>query len=170
MSHWHGETVYAHDGSTIGQQARLRILPDSNLAITMLANGGPRDNFYRKVFNAILTELGAVTIPDVPNPDPTLSLDVSKYEGAYERLGARYEVEAEGGKLFLTFVLNPLHARMLGKPERITYELLPISKMHFLMQTSDLLEDTQTIAIYDFKNGTAQYLHTNARGIPRSCN
>jgi hypothetical protein len=165
--HWRGETVYAHDGSTIGQQARLRILPDSNLAITMLANGGPRDSFYRKVFNAILTELGAVTIPDLPKPDPTLILDVSTYEGAYERLGARYEVEAESGKLYLTFVLNPLQAHVLGKPERIKYELCPISETHFLMQTSDPLEDIQTVAIYDFKNGAAQYLHTNARGIPR---
>ena len=26
--HWYGETVFAHDGSTIGQQARLRILPE----------------------------------------------------------------------------------------------------------------------------------------------
>ncbi|CAG0937192.1 hypothetical protein TFLX_06105 [Thermoflexales bacterium] len=166
--HWHSETVYAHDGGTIGQQARLRILPDSNLAITLLANGGPRDSFYRKVFNTILIELGAATIPDLPKPDPTLKLDLSKYEGVYERPGARYEVAAEGGKLYLTDVLNPMHAQVLGKPDRITYELLPIDEMHFLMPSDDPLEDTQTVAIYDFKNGAAQYLHTNARGIPRA--
>jgi CubicO group peptidase (beta-lactamase class C family) len=168
--HWHGETIYAHDGSTIGQQARLRILPNSNLAITMLANGGPRDSFYREVFNTILAELGAVTIPDLPKPDLTLNLDLSKYEGIYERLGTRYEVEAEGRKLYLTFVLNPMHAQVLGKPERIKYELLPIEQTHFLMPSEDPLEDTQTVAIYDFKNGAAQYLHTNARGIPRASN
>jgi hypothetical protein len=28
-------------------------------------------------------------------------------------------------------------------------------------------EDTQTVAIYDFKNGAAQYLHTNCRVNPR---
>jgi CubicO group peptidase (beta-lactamase class C family) len=165
--HWHGETVYAHDGSTIGQQARLRILPDSHLAITMLANGGPRDSFYRKVFNAILTELGAVTIPDLPKPDPALKLDLPRYEGAYERPGARYEIEAEDGKLSLTFVLNPLQAQFLGKPERIKYELLPISETHFLMPSDDPFEDTQTVAIYDFKNKVAQYLHINARVNPR---
>jgi CubicO group peptidase (beta-lactamase class C family) len=168
--HWHGETVYAHDGSTVGQSARLRILPDSNIAITMLANGGPRDSFYRKVFNAILAKLGAVTIPDLPKPDPTLELDLSKYEGAYERPGARYEVEAEGGKLSLTFFLNPMQAQFLGKPERIKYELLPISETHFLMPSDDPLEDTQTVAIYDFKNGVAQYLHTNCRVNPRVSN
>jgi CubicO group peptidase (beta-lactamase class C family) len=160
---WHGETVYAHDGSTVGQSARLRILPDSNIAISMLANGGPRDCFYKNVFNEIMAELGAVTIPDVPKPDRTLILDSSRYEGAYERPGARYEVKAEGGKLSLTFVLDPLQAHVLGKPERIKYELLPISETHFLMPSNDPLEDTQTVAIYDFKNGFAQYLHTNCR-------
>lgn len=164
---WHGVTVYATDGSTIGQNARLRILPDANLALAMLTNGGPRERFYKQVFNAILADLGAVTIPDLPHPDPTLKLDVSRYEGAYERPGARYEVAAEGGKLFLTFVRNPLEAQFLGRPERSTYALLPISETHFLMQTSDPLEETQTVAIYDFKNGAAQYLHTNCRVLPR---
>lgn len=167
---WHGETVYAHDGSTVGQSARLRILPDSNIAISMLANGGPRDSFYKKVFNEILADLGTVTIPDLPRPNPTLKLDLSKYEGAYERPGVRYEVEAEGGKLYLTFVLNPMHAQFLGKPERIRYELLPISVTHFLMPSDDPLEDTQTVAIYDFKNGVAQYLHANCRVNPRVSN
>src|SRR5215472_5335864 len=41
---WHGETVYASDGSTVGQNARLRILPDANIALTMLVNGGPRES------------------------------------------------------------------------------------------------------------------------------
>ncbi|MEV6157332.1 serine hydrolase [Nonomuraea sp. NPDC052129] len=165
---WHGETVYAHDGSTIGQSARLRILPDSNLAISMLANAGPRDSFYKKVLNVILAELGAVTIPELPKPDPSLNLDLSRYEGTYRRLGTHYEVAAEDGKLSLTFALNPMHASFLGKPERITYELLPVSDTHFLMPSTDPLEDTQTVAIYDFQNGAAQYLHTNCRVNPRA--
>ena len=94
-----GETVYASDGSTIGQNARLRILPDSNTAIAMLTNGGPRESFYRKVFNEILSDLGAVTIPDLPVPDPTLNLDLSRYEGVYERPGTRFEVSADRGTL-----------------------------------------------------------------------
>ena len=165
--HWGGETVYAHDGGLPGQQSRLRILPDSNLAIVMLANAGPRDNFYRAVFNTILTELGAVTIPDLPKPDRSLKLDVSKYVGVYARLDTRYEVEAECGKLSLIYVLNPMHAQVLGKPERIKYELLPLTETNFLIRSDDPLEDAQTVAIYDFKDGVAQYLHTNARGIPR---
>lgn len=162
---WHGETVYATDGSTIGQNARLRILPDSNTAIAMLTNGGPRESFYRKVFNEILTGLGTVTIPDPPTPDPTLNLDPSRYEGVYERPGTRYEVSTDGEKLCLTLVLDPMQAEFLQKPDRIRYELLPVSETHFLMPPADSLEDTQTVAIYDFAKG-AQYLHTNCRVFP----
>ncbi len=164
---WHGETVYATDGSTIGQNARLRILPDSNLAIAMLTNGGPRESLYKTVFNEILTGLDAVTIPDLPTPGRIPGLDLSRYEGVYGRPGTRYQVAAEGEKLYLTLHLDPMHARFLGKPDRIRYELLPVSETHFLMPSDDPLEDTQTVAIYDFTNSRAQYLHTNCRINPR---
>ncbi len=165
---WHGETVYATDGSTIGQNARLRLLPDSDTAIVMLTNGGPRESFCHQVFNEILTGLGTVTIPDLPAPDTTLHLDLSRYEGVYERPGARYEVSTEGGKPYLTLVSDPMQAAFLQKPDRIRYELLPVSETHFLMPPADPLEDTQTVAIYDFTDGTARYLHTNCRVHPRS--
>ncbi|MEV5543039.1 serine hydrolase [Saccharopolyspora shandongensis] len=165
---WHGETAYAADGSTIGQNARLRLLPDSNTAIAMLTNCGPREGFYRAVFNEILTDLGTVTVPDLPAPDATRNLDLSRYEGVYERPGARYEVSAEGGKLHLTLLLDPMQAEFLQKPDRIGYELLPVSETHFLMRPADSSEDTQTVAIYDFTNGAAGYLHTNCRVNPRS--
>ncbi|GAA4671019.1 serine hydrolase domain-containing protein [Phytohabitans rumicis] len=164
---WHGETVYATDGSTIGQNARLRILPDSNTAIAMLTNGGPRETFYKTVFNEILTDLDAATIPDLPRPDRPVDLDLPKYEGVYGRPGTRYEVAAEGGNLYLTLALDPVQAQFLGKPDRIRYELLPVSHTHFLMPSNDPLEDTQTVAIYDFTHGCAQYLHTNCRVNPR---
>src|SRR5690349_18797537 len=101
---------------TGGQRARLRKIAHPYPTITMLVNSGPRESFYKKVFNAILSELGEVTIPDLPHPDPTLKLDLSKYEGAYERPGTRYEVAAEGGKLFVTLVLNSMQVQFLGKP------------------------------------------------------
>ncbi|MGC7095115.1 serine hydrolase domain-containing protein [Amycolatopsis lurida] len=164
---WHGETVYASDGSTIGQNARLRLLPDSGTAVVLLTNGGPRESFYRKVFNEILTDLGTVTVPDLPAPDPALKLDPSRYEGVYERPGARYEVHAEAGKLRLTVFLDPMQADFLGKPDRLTYDLLPVSETHFLMPPADELEDVQPVALHDFTGGRAGYLHTNCRTNPR---
>ena len=43
-----------------------------------------------------------------------------------------------------------------------------MSETHFLMPPADPLEDTQTVAIYDFTGGAARYLHTNCRVHPRS--
>jgi CubicO group peptidase (beta-lactamase class C family) len=164
---WHGETVYASDGSTIGQNSRLRVLPDSNTAITVLTNGSPRESFHRTVFNEILTELGAGTVPEPPVPDPTLRLDPARYVGEYGRPGNRYEVWAERDALRLTMFVDPVHAAVLGKPDRIDYELHPISETHFLMPPTNALEDRQTVAIYDFADGRARYLHTNSRVHPR---
>lgn len=165
---WDGHTVYAHDGSTIGQNARLRILPEQRLAIALLTNGGPRESFYKRLFNEILPEFGAPTVPELPQPDPDLVLDPSRYEGVYERPGARFEVRARDGGLGLTVFVDPEQAAFLGQPERITYPLLPVSPTHFLMPSDNPLEDTQTVAIHDFADGRARYLHTNCRLTPRT--
>lgn len=164
---WQGQTAFASDGSTIGQNARLRILPESDLAIAMLTNGGPSESFHRRVFNEILSGIGTMRVPDVPVPDPTLELDLGRYEGAYERPGVRYEVTARGGGLELTFVRDPWQARVVGQPERTAYELLPVSETHFLAQPNGPLEDPQTVALYEFRDGHARYMHTNCRVFPR---
>jgi CubicO group peptidase (beta-lactamase class C family) len=167
VSNWHGETVFGHDGSTGGQTAHLRVLPDSGLAIAVMLNGMPRLTLYRRLFNELLRELGAVTIPDWPEPNPTLELDVSKYVGRYARPENQFEVSADGGTLYLTFIFDPRRAEGLGKPPRVTYELAPISETNFLMLATDPMEDTQPLAIYDIRDGTARYLHMTFRAHPR---
>ncbi|WP_410574689.1 serine hydrolase domain-containing protein [Amycolatopsis sp. cmx-4-61] len=159
---WHGETVYATDGSTIGQNARLRLLPDRNTAVVVLTNGGPRETFARRVFGELLGN-----VPELPEPDPGLKLDLRRYEGVYERPGTRYEVSAGDGGLHLTLDVDPMQAAFLGKPARLTYELLPVSPTHFLVPPADPREDPRTVAIYDFADGAARYLHTNCRVHPR---
>ncbi|GAB2536710.1 serine hydrolase domain-containing protein [Nocardia heshunensis] len=164
---WQGETVYATDGSTIGQNARLRIVPEHDLAVAVLTNGGPRESFAAKVFDAILPAFGAPGPPALPRPDPALRLDLSRYEGVYARPGTEFEVTARDDALRLSFAIDPMHARFLGKSERQDYDLLPISDTHFLMPPTDPLEDPQTVALYEFTDGRARYLHTNARVFPR---
>jgi CubicO group peptidase (beta-lactamase class C family) len=160
---WHGETVYGHDGSTIGQNARLRILPARGLAVAILTNAGPRESFGRRVLGAILEDVGAGDVPELPAPDPAIRLDPSRYTGAYERPGTRYEVAAADGQLTLTLTIDPWQARMMGRPSRTTRELLPISDTQFLAPAQDASEDPQTVAVFGFQDGGARYLHTNAR-------
>ncbi|WP_154793700.1 serine hydrolase domain-containing protein [Occultella kanbiaonis] len=169
VSDWHGRTVYGHDGSTIGQNARMRVLPEDDLALVLLTNGDSRDSLYRRIFDLILTELGTVTIPPLPVPDPALfvSLDPARYVGVYERPGTRFEVITEHGGLRLTLDVDPIQAALLDLPDRISRDLLPISDTHFLIPANDPLEESQTAAIFDFHDGHAQYLHTNGRLHPR---
>lgn len=164
---WHGETVYATDGTTIGQNARLRILPGHDLAVVVLTNGGPRESFARKVFQAILPEFGAPAPPDLPVPDPLLRLDPGRYTGVYGRPGGHYEVTADGERLRLAYVTDAERSGLLGIPDRTEYDLLPVSETHFLLPARNALEDTQTLALYDFPEGRARYLHTNCRVNPR---
>ena len=164
---WHGETVYGHDGSTIGQSARLRILPKRGAAIAILANGGPREGFARQALDAIVADIGGGSVPGVPTPDPAIHVDPRRYVGAYARPGARYEVQAADGRLTATLAIDPWQARMMGRPARTTHDLLPITDTQFLVPARGTLEDAQTIAIYGFRDGRARYLHTNARVHPR---
>jgi CubicO group peptidase (beta-lactamase class C family) len=165
---WSGETVFAHDGSTIGQNARLRILPERGVAVAVLTNGAPRESFSRQVLDAVLADVGAGPVPGLPAPDPAILLDPSRYVGAYERPGTRYEVEAAAdGGLTLTLAIDPWQARMMGRPARTTHDLLPINDTQFIVPARDALEDPGTVAIYGFRDGPARYLHTNARVHPR---
>ncbi|WP_448004245.1 serine hydrolase domain-containing protein [Agromyces bauzanensis] len=166
VSNWHGRTVYGHDGSTIGQNARMRVLPEDDLALVLLTNGDPRESLYKRIFDVILTDLGTVTLPPPPEPDPTLALDPARYVGSYERPGTRFEVTAERGRLHLSLEVDPMHAAIMDLPDRITHDLLPISDTHFRMPPATPLEEPQTAALYDLHDGHARYLHTNARLYP----
>ncbi|PJJ70893.1 CubicO group peptidase (beta-lactamase class C family) [Diaminobutyricimonas aerilata] len=167
VADWHGHTVYGHDGSTIGQNARLRILPDDDLALALLSNGDPREGRHTEIFNLILEQLGTVTIPPLPTPDPSIVLDPARYVGVFERPGTRFEVTAEQGTLQLHLEVDSMQAAIMGTPDRITHDLLPIDDTHFLMPPNTLLEEAQTAAIFGFRDGRAHYLHTNARLHPR---
>jgi CubicO group peptidase (beta-lactamase class C family) len=168
VADWRGQAAYGHDGSTIGQNARMRILPDDDLALVLLSNGDPREGLHRQVFNLILTQLGTATIPPLPIPGgPTLALDPARYIGVYERPGTRFEVTAEHGSLQLYLDVDPMQAAIMGTPDRVTHDLLPIDDTHFLMPPNTPLEEPQTAAIFRLGNGR-RYLHTNARLHPRA--
>jgi hypothetical protein len=138
-----------------------------DLALVLLSNGDTREGRYRGIFDLILAELGTVTIPPLPQPDPTLRLDPARYVGSYERPGTRFEITAGPGGLQLHLDVDPMRAAIMGTPDRITHDLVPIDDIHFLVPPAGPLEEPQTLALFDFRDGPARYLHTNARLHPR---
>ena len=72
---WDGRRVYGHDGGTIGQSSRLRIVPDADLAITLVANGGETQRVYQEIFGELMAELAGIAMPR-PLEVPAKPVDV----------------------------------------------------------------------------------------------
>ncbi|MEN8183865.1 MAG: serine hydrolase domain-containing protein, partial [Myxococcota bacterium] len=97
-----GTPVFGHDGGTIGQFSFLRVLPEHDLAVSLLTNGGSPSELYRDVFTEVLGVLAGVSLPPLPEPDPEAEVDLERYVGRYQRLFSRTDVEIRDGGLGFT--------------------------------------------------------------------
>ncbi|WP_406135729.1 serine hydrolase [Streptomyces sp. NBC_01089] len=96
-----GHRMLGHDGNTIGQSAFLRLLPEQDLAVTLLTNGGSTHDLYLELFTEIFAELAGVTLPQPLQPPATPApVDAGRHLGRYERAGARIEIieDTEGSR------------------------------------------------------------------------
>ena len=96
---WSGQRVIGHDGGTAGQYAFLRVVPERRVAVALLSNGGDAPGLYREVFGHVLGALCGIALPPLPEADPDLVTDLSRFVGRYERLAASLDVSLEDGKL-----------------------------------------------------------------------
>jgi CubicO group peptidase (beta-lactamase class C family) len=162
---WDGRHVFGHDGATIGQNAWLRIVPDSGVVVGLLANGGHASDFYRDVFPVLMQELCAIRMPSpLSPPDEPPDVETETYAGTYERLGIRYELEADGhGLSGKTISTGPLAEIDPDPVEKLT--LVPVSEGVFASKDDD--EDTWTpMVFYELADGSP-YLHHGARATPK---
>ena len=65
---WPGGPVFGHDGGTIGQNAFLRAVPERDVAVALLTNGGNPIAVYFEVFRHLLKELAGIDLPATPVP------------------------------------------------------------------------------------------------------
>jgi CubicO group peptidase (beta-lactamase class C family) len=52
---WDGQRLIGHDGTTIGQSAFLRLLPEAGLAVVLLTNGGNASDLYQALYEEIFS-------------------------------------------------------------------------------------------------------------------
>jgi CubicO group peptidase (beta-lactamase class C family) len=162
---WGPEPVFGHDGGTIGQFAFLRILPERRAAIALLTNGGNASQLYRDLFNDVLAELSDLAIPPLPTPDPSPGLDLSLYEGRYERLQTGIDVGLEQG--VLKAESRGLRGILRALPVQ-TDTLEPVSRETFLAHPSSPLMPTSVVSFLEFDtDGRPGYLHAGGRASPR---
>ncbi|MER5985139.1 serine hydrolase domain-containing protein [Streptomyces sp. NPDC001787] len=165
LDSWDGQRVYGHDGGTIGQSAFLRVLPDSDLAICLLTNGGDTAGLYLAVFSELVQELAGATMRTTPEPaKEPVAVDPAMYVGVYERLSSRREiVERDGTLVMLDTVTGPL-AELASSTEQ-EFTLHPVEPGLFVLRRPGFTP-WLPVVFYTLADGTA-YLHHGARATPK---
>ena len=163
---WGGHRLIGHDGSTLGQNAYLRILPEQGLAVTLLTNGGHTQNLYQELFREIFAEIAGVTMSrSLTPPEEPVPVDVGPYTGTYERASTRIEIEdGETGPLMRTTVTGPL-AELVPDPAE-EYPMVPVRPGLFLVRPPGSLS-WLPITFYQIEDGS-EYVHFGVRATPRT--
>ncbi|HEY0495872.1 MAG TPA: serine hydrolase domain-containing protein [Kutzneria sp.] len=95
---WDGQQLIGHDGSTIGQQSHLVLLPSQGLAVGLLTNRRT-PHLYEDLFREIFSALAGVEMAHQPvPPSEPLGLLPVDHVGVYERAGQCIEVLISDGR------------------------------------------------------------------------
>jgi CubicO group peptidase (beta-lactamase class C family) len=151
--------IIGHDGSTIGQGAFLRMVPEAGLAVALLTNGGDVVSLYRDVVGRVLDELTDVALPDLPVPpaEPR-RIDAERYVGTYSAQVFDLTVSQDDERrIWIEQIPKGLFVELGGKAERtelVHYRdgmLIPVQADRGMHMPHAFLGDDGT--------GHALYLH-----------
>jgi CubicO group peptidase (beta-lactamase class C family) len=150
--------VFGHDGSTIGQSASLRVVPDRDVALVVLANGGEAKQLQRAVAEKVLGELADVSPPEPPVATGQVR-DARRYVGRYVSAVSETAVTQDAdGRLWLDRVPRGELADLDEPPYRT--ELAAWRGDSFLPITPEDGVRNPLAFLGDDGDGRAAYLHT----------
>ena len=112
--------IIGHDGSTIGQNAFLRMAPGAGVAVVLLTNGGDVLSLYHDIAGHVLAGLAGVALPPLPTPPASPErIDASRYVGTYASQVADLVVtQEEDGRIWIEQTPKGLFEELGEKPER----------------------------------------------------
>lgn len=167
LPEWDGRPLLAHDGSTLGQAAFLRVLPgEPDLVVALLTNGGESRDLYQDLYAEIFERLGGVRIP--PRLEPVASassVDPSTYVGRYERESMAHEVVLREGNLVLVSLPTGVLATAMGAAS-MEAPLIPYDTDVFLTSMPSVSGHLPAV-FYDAADGS-RYLHFAGRAAART--
>ncbi|MFI9551106.1 serine hydrolase domain-containing protein [Nonomuraea endophytica] len=165
-----GDTVFGHDGNTVGQSAFLRVVPGQDVALALVTNGGSPKRVFRQIERRVLRELAGIEPPATPMPDPALAPapEAARYTGTYASSTSETTVSQDAqGRLWLERLPIGVTAELDELPYRtelVTWRgdtLIPVEPEHGVRAPLAFLGDDG--------QGHAAYLHTGRadRRVPR---
>ena len=96
--------IVEHGGDAPGCGSMFVLVPDQDVAVAALANGGDMSTLFAKLREELLSDLAGLSTPArIPVPDADSLEDVDRYRGRYELRNQVAEVTVdESGRLWLT--------------------------------------------------------------------
>ncbi|MEU0571670.1 serine hydrolase domain-containing protein [Nonomuraea sp. NPDC005983] len=160
LFHRPGRAIFGHDGNTIGQSAFLRVVPERDVALVILTNGGSPKPVFRELAGRVLGELAGVEPGEAPRPDPAAPLlDAARYAGTYLSSTSRTTVSQDPeGRLWLDRVPLGVTADLDEAPYRT--ELVAWRGDSVLPAESERGVRAPLAFLGDDGQGRALYLHT----------
>ncbi|MFI6604172.1 serine hydrolase domain-containing protein [Nonomuraea sp. NPDC050536] len=160
LFHRPDRAVFGHDGNTIGQSAFLRVVPERDVGLVILTNGGSAKPVFRELAGRVLGELAEVDQGETPRPDPAAPpLDAARYAGTYLSSTSRTTVSQDAeGRLWLDRVPLGVTADLDEAPYRT--ELVAWRGDSVLPTESERGVRAPLAFLGDDGQGRALYLHT----------
>lgn len=166
---WDGHRLIGHDGSTLGQNAFLRALPEQGLVVALLTNGGHSSDLARALLGEVFEEVAGITAPPgiVPPEQPYVPADAERAAvvGTYERAGVLTEVVERDGDLVMRLVPTGPLAQLPGQDKVQEERLVPVSEGLFAARPEGV-QGWIAVTLYRLDDG-ATYLHVGARANPK---
>ena len=159
--------IIGHDGSTIGQNAFLRIVPEAGVAVALLTNGGDIITLYQDLYSHVLDALTDTHLPSLPVPsaDPP-AVDATRYVGTYStEVGDMVVSQDDDGRVWVETIPKGMFEELGEQAER--KELVYYSEDSLIPVESDHGMHMPHAFVGDDGEGRALYLHVG-RAIRRA--
>lgn len=163
LDEWSGHKVLLHGGNTIGQHAMLWVVPDTGTVVCVTANGGRSGAFTHAVATELFAELDGLTVPaKLTPPEVPVEVDVERYAGTYERVGARLALTVREGDLWLRMEATGALAELTPPTE---LQLVPVDDVTFVGRVGEE-PDWISAVFYQLEDGSP-YIHLGVRATPK---
>jgi hypothetical protein len=112
--------IIGHDGSTIGQNSFLRMVPEAGVAVALLTNGGDVLGLYQEIVGHVFEKLTDTTLPALPTPPASPErIDAARYVGTYSSEVADLVVsQDDDGRIWIEQIPKGLFEELGEKPEK----------------------------------------------------
>src|SRR4051794_4853962 len=163
---WNDRPVYGHDGSTLGQEAFLRVVPADGVAVALLTNGGHARDLFHELSAEILSDLGGPQMPTRLEPPATApEFALGRFAGRYQREGVELTIVAESDRLVARVRVTSALAEAAGNQEQPPLTFIPVQEDVFVAKGPG--DGSWTPAVFFQLDDGSEYLHFGGRATPK---